>query len=102
VIDADVVQVHAGSLVITLLCPTDTGEGVPHSAPEPRLSQLNFAVPLAALDDVRARLEQAGTAIVERGEDLFYIDPETVKGLFGAEAAFVFTPYEGPGAIETQ
>jgi catechol 2,3-dioxygenase-like lactoylglutathione lyase family enzyme len=95
VIDADIFRFLAGSVVITLLCPTDTGVGVPHSTPEPRLSQLNFTVPRAAMDGVRVGLEGAGAVVVEREDSLFYLDPEMVKGLFGAEAAFVFTPDEG-------
>ena len=90
VLDASLVQVETGAIVLTLLCPTDTGNGVPHSFPDPRLSQLNFALPADELAAVRSRLEEAGAAVVDHRE-LFVVDPELVKGLLGADAALVFT-----------
>ena len=95
VLDAEVAQVVDGDVVITLIHPTDTGSGVPHSLPEPRLSQLNFAAPGEDLAGIRSRLESAGAAVVDRG-GLFLVDPEMVKGMLGADAALVFTP-EDPG-----
>lgn len=96
-IDADVVQVSAGGIVINLLCPTDTGTGVPLANPEPRLSQLNFAVPLPdALADLRRLCEGAGAAVVERGETLFYIDSHMTSGMLGPEASLVFSSEDQP------
>jgi hypothetical protein len=94
VLDADIVHVMAGRIIITLLCPTDTGSGVPHSRPYPHLSQVNFTVHHNALGELRSRLESAGAAVVER-DQLFFIDPEMVKGMFGEDAAFVFSSDEG-------
>ncbi len=94
-LDADVAQVQGGGVVINLLCPTDTGRGVPHGNPEPRLSQLNFVVrstgELAAL---RRRCEEAGAAVVERGDALFYVDSHMTSGLLGADATLVFSSEE--------
>ncbi len=82
-------------IVINLLCPTDTGRGIPHGNPEPRLSQLNFVVSsteeLAAL---RRSCEEAGAAVVERGDDLFYVDSHMSSGLLGADATLVFSSEE--------
>ena len=50
------------------------------------------------MDGVRVALEGAGAAVVEREASLFYLDPEMVKGLFGTETAFVFTPDEDAGS----
>lgn len=91
-IDADVAQVHAGGALINLLCPTDTQQGVPHTNPEPRVSQLNFVLPSAdALALLRRRCEAAGAAVVERGDDLFYVDSQMSSGVLGAEATLVFS-----------
>jgi len=96
-IDADVAQVSAGGIVINLLCPTDTGVGVPLANPEPRLSQLNFAVPLPdELADLRSDCERAGAAVVERGETLFYIDSHMTNGMLGADASLVFSSEDEP------
>jgi hypothetical protein len=97
VLDADVVQVRAGAILINLLCPTDTGHGVPHADPEPRLSQLNFVAPsVDALVALRRRCEDAGAAVVERGDELFYVDSQMSSGLLGAEATLVFSAQETP------
>jgi hypothetical protein len=97
VLDADVAQVNAGGLVINVLCPTDTGRGIPHGNPEPRLSQLNFVVETAeALTALLRRCEGAGAAVVERGDDLFYLDSHMSSGLFGAEATLVFSSEASP------
>jgi hypothetical protein len=91
-LDAEVAQVNAGNVIINILCPTDTGHGIPHGDPEPRLSQLNFVVPSAdALVALRRRCESAGAAVVERGEDLFYVDSHMSSGLLGTEATLVFS-----------
>jgi hypothetical protein len=91
-LDAEVAQVDAGGVVINLLCPTDTGRGIPHGNPEPRLSQLNFVVPTGkALAALRRRCEGAGAAVVERGEGLFYVDSHMSAGLLGADATLVFS-----------
>ena len=96
-LDAEVAQVNAGGVVINLLCPTDTGRGVPHGNPEPRLSQLNFVVPAAhALGALRRRCEGAGAAVVERGEDLFYVDSHMSSGILGADATLVFSSEGNP------
>ncbi len=96
-LDAEVAQVNAGDVTINILCPTDTGSGIPHGNPEPRLSQLNFVVQTAdALAALRRRCEGAGAAVVERGEDLFYVDSHMSSGLLGAEATLVFSS-EGSG-----
>jgi hypothetical protein len=96
-IDADVVQVSAGGIVINLLCPTDTGAGIPLANPEPRLSQLNFAVPLSGeLADLRSRCEGAGAPVVERGDTLFYIDSHMTNGILGADASLVFSSEDDP------
>jgi len=96
-IDADVVQVSAGDVVINLLCPTDTGVGIPLANPEPRLSQLNFAVPLPdELADLRSLCEGAGAAVVEQGETLFYVDSHMTSGMLGADASLVFSCEDQP------
>jgi hypothetical protein len=96
-IDADVAQIHAGGVVINLLCPTDTGDGVPIGKPEPRLSQLNFVLGLSdELAELRNRCEEAGAAVVERDETLFYIDSHMTTGVLGADATLVFSCEESP------
>lgn len=98
-IDAEVVQVNANGMVINLLCSTDTGNGSPLANPEPRLSQLNFVLPVS--DDVaklRKRCEEAGAAVVERDESLFYIDSHMSSGMLGPEATLVFSTEEAPEA----
>lgn len=100
-IDADVVQVGAGDIVINLLCPTDTGVGIPLANPEPRLSQLNFAVPLPdELAELRNLCEGAGAAVVERDESLFYIDSHMTSGMLGPEASLVFSSETEPDGRE--
>jgi hypothetical protein len=96
-LDAEVVQVNAGGVVINLLCPTDRGEGTPLVNPEPRLSQLNFV--LGAVDAVHAlrhRFIEAGGAVVERDASLFYIDSQMSIGVLGADATLVFSCDEAP------
>ncbi len=98
-LDADVAQVQADGVVINLLCPTDTGQGVPHGNPEPRLSQLNFlAASTEELASLRRRCEGAGAAVVERGDELFYIDSQMSSGLLGVDATLVFSSEEHPEA----
>ena len=100
-LDADVAQVHGGGIVINLLCPTDTGRGIPHGNPEPRLSQLNFLVgSTGALAALRRRCEQAGAAVVERDDDLFYVDSHMSSGLLGADATLVFSSEESEAGTE--
>lgn len=94
-LDAEVAQVNAGEVIINLLCPTDTGRGIPHGNPEPRLSQLNFVMPTAeALAGLRRGCESAGAAVVDRGGDLFYLDSHMSSGLLGTEATLVFSSEE--------
>jgi hypothetical protein len=96
-LDAEVAQIDAGGVLINLLCPTDTGSGIPHGNPEPRLSQLNFVVPTAeALGALRRRCESSGAAVVQRSEDLFYVDSHMSSGLLGADATLVFSAEGSP------
>lgn len=101
-LDAEVAQVRSGQVSINLMCPTDTGVGRPVPAPEERMSQVTFTVGnREALAALRDRLAEGGAAVVERGEDLFYIDSDLVKGLFGTDAAIVFCT-EGADGGDTE
>jgi catechol 2,3-dioxygenase-like lactoylglutathione lyase family enzyme len=97
VIDAEIAQVAAGDIVITFLQPTDTGVGVFHSSPAPRLSQLNFEVPPGEMDQMCSEIEEAGAAVVERSEALFYVDAKMIEELLGAETSLVFFGQSGSG-----
>src|SRR5947209_8150342 len=77
-LDAEVATVDAGGVRINLVCPSDTGVGAPLENTDRRMSQLDIVVPdegdAAAL---KARLVEAGAAVVERDE-LFFLDLSVV------------------------
>lgn len=88
-LDAEVATVDAGGVRINLICPSDSGKGVPLENPESRMSQLDIVVPTDAdAEALKARLVEAGAPVVERG-DLFYLDTSLAQELFGVPTAFV-------------
>jgi hypothetical protein len=90
-LDAEVARISAGSVMINLLCPTDTGMGRPFPNPERRMSQLTFGLgSVTELAELGNSLAEAGAAVVERDEALSYIDADMIKGLLGTDAAMVF------------
>ena len=88
-LDAEVATVNAGGIRINLVCPTDTGIGIPLEDTDSRMSQLNIVVPTTR-DAValKARLVEAGAPVVER-DGLFFVDTSMTKGLLGVTTAFV-------------
>jgi hypothetical protein len=104
-LDAEVATVNAGGVRVNLVCPTDTGVGIPLDNTENRMSQLNIVVPTegdaAALKN---RLVQAGAPVVER-EGLFFLDTSMMQELFGVTTPFVMyanetgDPSEGPSGV---
>jgi hypothetical protein len=88
-LDAEVATVNAGGVQINLLCPNNTGVGIPLENTESRMSQLNIVVPTD--DDaaaLKARLVEAGAPVVER-DGLFFLDTSMMQALFGVTTAFV-------------
>ncbi len=99
VIDADLAQVKAGGVLINLICPTDTGEGSPIVDPETRMSQINFLVgSLGELHGLRNRCRDAGAAVVDLPDQVFYIDSAMTSGVLGVDALLVFSANETPGS----
>jgi hypothetical protein len=103
VLDADVAQVWAGPLAINLLRPTDTGQGIPITDPEPHMSQVTFVMHEDdALHRLRHRLIEGGAAVFDRHERLFFVDPHMIGGLLGSEVSFVFCTEETAVAGENR
>lgn len=91
-LDAEVAEVDAGPIRLNLVCPTDTGSGIPMDNPDTRLSQIDLECPSAAdATELASRLVEAGASVVERA-GLFFLDTSMTQSLLGSEAAFVFYP----------
>ena len=82
--DADLVLLNAGSVTLSLLCPTDVGDRPPFPAVEPKLAHLTFVV-----DDerdfvaLRSRLVDAGAAVVHSGPQMFHLPEGLVQSILG-------------------
>jgi hypothetical protein len=88
-LDAEVATVNAGGVRINLVCPADTGTGIPLEDTDSRMSQLNIVVSTEAdAVGLKARLVEAGAPVVER-DGLFFVDTSMTEQLFGVTTAFV-------------
>lgn len=90
--DADVVTLRAGTVVITLLHPTDIGDRPPFGSPEPRLAQVTLGIPgEAGVAELVERLNRKGAATVLAGSGA-YLHPQLIEAVFGTAPTFLFTP----------
>lgn len=92
-VEADTAVIDAGTVAITLLAPKDHGPGRLLPNREPRVSQLVLgAPPQDGVAGLRARLVEAGLAVVPVDDESFYVTPEAVSGALGIAAAIVAVP----------
>ena len=88
-LDAEYAMVDAGSVVISLVGPTEVGDRTPVTFLGPNLTQLVFGA-----DDYEARrtgLAEAGASITVR-DDSFFITQETIEAVFGSAPVMVVAP----------
>lgn len=92
-VDAEVAVLDAGSITITLICPTATGR-MPIPDQQPRLSQLVFGAAAADLSDVASALRSLGLGVAGDETTRVYVPPSVAEGVVGASTAVVVSAFD--------
>jgi catechol 2,3-dioxygenase-like lactoylglutathione lyase family enzyme len=94
-VSGEVATIDSGAIVLTLLAPSNSGDGSVLAERTPRLGQL--IVGAGGVEATVAALERsvrAGLSAVPSGDHRFHLTPEAVDGALGLPVAVVVTTIE--------